>query len=121
MHWNRLRQTWLHSLEQLEDEITERVVEETDECGEDDHREEHDDRVVDRLGTGRPGDLAKLGANLTDELARLGALLAVRGLGRGSLAPLACRRTFLVQLPLSLQLTLHFSVHRHGWNPLVTA
>ena len=44
------------------------VVEGGDEGGEDDEGDEHDDRVVDGLRPGRPGDLAQLGPDLADEL-----------------------------------------------------
>ena len=56
--------------------------------GQDDEGDEHDDRVVDGLGAGRPGDLAQLGPDLRTNCRGRGPLLLGPGWAGGGLAAL---------------------------------
>ena len=86
--WERTRSS---GVEESQHHLGEHPVDAEDQRGEEHERDEHDDRVVDRLGLGRPGDLAELAADLLDELTcgralllGLGARLGARACGTGS-------------------------------------
>ena len=97
------------------DKIAEHPVDASDQGGHDHEGHEDDDRVVDRLLTGWPRDLAELLADLLDELPSAGALL-FRLRSRGGFATIlggAGGLTVRAGFALLLEHPLHFSVHRH--------
>src|SRR5262249_31947310 len=99
---------------ELEDEFAEDIIEGADERSQHHDCDEHDDRVVDGLGLGRPRHLAQLGTNLLEEFARTRALGAGFGTRRRlRSATLARGCTVLGHLTLALEHSLGFSVHRH--------
>ena len=83
--------------------------------GHDDEGHQHDDRVVHRLRAGRPRHLAQLAAHLVHALAAEQArLLDLRlGLAGRRAALLADRLAVRVDLALTLEHALLFSVHGH--------
>src|SRR5205807_5453585 len=98
------------SLEQVEDELPEEVVEPEDDEDQDHEHDEHEDRVVHDLGPVGPGHLAELGPDLTDELRRGRPLLRLAGLW-ARLRALANGRAVSANLALALHQALHLSVH----------
>src|SRR3954452_10928558 len=103
-------------VEQLQHGLAEDPVDPEDQRRHDDDGDEHDQRVVDRLGPGGPRHLAELAAHLVHALAAEEAALLDLGLGGtggGATALLANRLAVSVDIALTLEHPLLFSVHGH--------
>jgi hypothetical protein len=103
------------------EEALEQEVDAEDEAGEDDQRDQHDDRVAQDLFTGRPGDLLELGADLSHELQGLGAL-RLESLRRCPTIAHGDLRTVGIGRSGLLRSSFLLSVHRHvdtlsRWDP----